>query len=112
GFVHIRRLYRNEVPATDIINISIAVVINTVPWHLTGVYPDVVFQVRMVVVDTGVDNRNGDVRATLLVVPDSGHVGLNSRDRRELAVIGNGLLNLYGPVHFGPFHPGIFFQSP
>ncbi len=65
-----------EVPAADVVDEAVAVVVDAVAGDLAGVDPDVVGQVRVGVVDPGVDYRHDDVSASREEIPrvDSGDV--------------------------------------
>ena len=58
-----------EVPATDIIDVAVAIIVNAIICDFTRVDPDVALEVWMVEVNTGVDNRDAVVWITRVNVP-------------------------------------------
>ena len=58
-----------EVPAADVVDVAVAVVVEIVVRYFAGIDPHVVGQVRMGVVHAGVDHRDDDVPAARRLVP-------------------------------------------
>ena len=58
-----------KVPATDIIDVAVAIIVNAIICDFTRVDPDVALEVWMVKVNTGVDNRDAVVWITRENVP-------------------------------------------
>ena len=104
--VHVHRIavIVGEVVSVDIVDVSVAVVINVVAGDLSRVGPDVRDQIGVRVVDTGVDYTHHDA-ATGLDVPgfnriDIGIVGstalsriMQSPELTELRVVGSGRID-------------------
>ena len=67
--VHRIALVVGEVVSVDVIDVAVVVVVLTVSWNLAGVALHVVDEVRVVVVDTGVDDRDHETLITDAVVP-------------------------------------------
>ncbi len=49
-----------KVPAVDIIDISVSVIIDAVSWNFLCVGPDILGKIRMVVISTGIDDCNNN----------------------------------------------------
>ena len=96
----------DEVVPVDVIDVAVAVVVDPVAWDLSRVYPHVRSQVRMRVVDAGIDDGDHHRAAARVGVP--GLIGVNVGARRaselagvvkspqvgEVRVVGNGLRGL------------------
>ena len=110
---------RLEVPADDVVDESVAVVVDAVD-YLVDVLPDVVFEIRVTVIGAGVDV--GDHHALAPVAPLPELVGVEQADvrldgpghvrRRVLGrqVIG-GLAGLVGADQMQVAHPGVAGQT-
>ena len=57
----------DKVPATNIIDITIVIIIDTIIGNLTGVTPDITDDIFMVIVQTGIDHRNDNIAAGLCI---------------------------------------------
>ena len=58
-----------KVPATDIIDVAVAIVVDAIIGSLTRVDPDVALEIRVVEVNTRIDNRDAVVWVTCINVP-------------------------------------------
>ena len=58
-----------KVPATDIIDVAVAIVVDAIIGSLTRVDPDVALEIRVVEVNTRIDNRDAVVWVTSINVP-------------------------------------------
>mmetsp|Transcript_52056 Transcript_52056/g.110684 ORF Transcript_52056/g.110684 Transcript_52056/m.110684 type:complete len:210 (-) Transcript_52056:304-933(-) len=54
-----------DIPAVDIVHISVVVVIDAVSWNLAGVHPHVLRKVGMRDLDAGVDDSHDDLLSTV-----------------------------------------------
>ena len=63
------RTSAGEVPATDIIDVAVAIVVDAIIWRLARVDPDVSLEIGVVEVNTGVDNRDAVVWVASINVP-------------------------------------------
>src|SRR5690606_3039345 len=80
-----------EVPAMDVVHEAVTVVVDAVARDFAGVLPDIGLQVRVPVVDTGIDAGDGDRAATDTKVPRfrGAHFGQGPL-LAELGVVGRG----------------------
>ena len=59
----------NEVPATDIIDVAITIVVDAISSNLAWIDPDVALEIWMVEIDSRVDHRHPVVRISSVDVP-------------------------------------------
>ena len=100
----------DEVPAVDVVDVAVAVVVDAVAGDLTGVGPDVGLQVGMVEVDTGVDYCHHDRRVAQRMRPGTGGidpVGTGEAPEFVEPRIRGQVGDPYHDVRAGPLdHPG------
>ena len=73
-----------EVVAVDVVDVAVAIVVDSVAGDFTRVGPDVLHQVRMRVVDAGIDNADDNIAAGL-DVPGLGGVDIRIGSAARLA---------------------------
>ena len=87
----------DEVPAVDVIDVAVVVVVDAVSGDLAGICPDVVGKVGVVSVDAAVDNGDDDRSAGTGAIPGCGCVDAvgaeESPERSGIRVVGRGDMN-------------------
>ncbi len=78
----------DEVIAVNIVDESIAVIVESVAWHLTGIDPHVCREIFVTIVDPCVDHRHDGLAAADGRIPGFGriHIGVDGSVRLTLVV--------------------------
>ncbi len=88
--IHRIAIVIDDVDAVHIIDITIAVVINSVAGNLIGVHPHLISQLLMRVADACVDDRHQHIRGTGAHLPRLGRADIDARAPAVLARVAQG----------------------
>ena len=83
--VHRVGITSGKVPAVDVVDVAVAVVVDAVTWNLAGVHPDVVGQVFVGVVNARVDHGDDDTPGAGRDIPGLGSIDVGVRRAAELS---------------------------
>ena len=54
-------MIESEIPAVNIVYISVMIIINTIAGNLVFIYPHIGSQIRMIIINAAVDNADNNI---------------------------------------------------
>ena len=85
--IHRIVIVANTVPTVNIVNIAITIIVFTIVGNLCRVYPNIVTEIKVIVVNTGVNNSNDNVRRTTGVPSFIIHMSPSVRNLMRMVTI-------------------------
>ena len=96
----------DEVPAVDVVNIAVAVIVDTIARNLGGVHPNVASKIQVVVVHAGVNYGNNHIAAAAGELTVIGNILPTLRHLVGVMVYLFDVIGIAGNVHRRARHPG------